>query len=224
MEVRVPGISAKVRSGIFYGWWILLILSLSHFLNSGSYMHGFTAFFNPILEDFGWSYTLVSLAISFRGLESGIVSPIAGICVDKFGTRATMVFGTAVMGIGFLFFSRINGLATFYIASVIIAIGSSFCSGVSTFAAIARWFKHRRGLAMGLLTAAWGAGGLLIPLLVTLINQYTWRPVLSYIGIGTLLMVIPLALIVKKPPREGYSVEKKTGASGPAGSGSSPCR
>ncbi len=205
-------VSSKVKSGIFYAWWVLLICCISMLCNGTSYYYGFTAFFNPIIDNFGWTYALVSLAVSLRGLESGIVTPIAGIIVDKFGSRVTMVIGTVVMGVGFLLFSRVNNLITFYIAAVIVSIGSTFCDGISTFAAVAIWFKKRRTLAMGLLTTAFSAGGLLVPALVWLIAQFTWRKVLLIFGIGTLFLIIPVALVVRNPPAEVNSVEKRTGA------------
>ncbi|MFH1381610.1 MAG: MFS transporter [Chloroflexota bacterium] len=201
---------SKAKSGIFYGWWVLLLLSLSHFYNAGSFMNGFTAFFNPIIDEFGWTYALVSLAVSFRGLESGLVAPIAGVLVDKFGPKAMILFGTAVMGVGFLFFSHVNNLTTFYAASVVIAIGSSFNSGVATFPAIAGWFKRRTTLAMGLLTAAWGAGGLMVPILVSLIDRFSWRTVLLGISFGTFLLIVPMALGVKNPPRDVPSLKQPT--------------
>ncbi|MFQ6077744.1 MAG: hypothetical protein ACE5NJ_01195 [Thermodesulfobacteriota bacterium] len=54
--------------GIFYGWWIVLACFLIAFY-FGAIVYGFTAFFELITEEFGWSYTQVSLAFSLRHLE-----------------------------------------------------------------------------------------------------------------------------------------------------------
>jgi len=49
---------------IFYGWWIVLACSLIGFYVGGAIFYGFTAFFEPIREEFGWSYTQISFAAS----------------------------------------------------------------------------------------------------------------------------------------------------------------
>ena len=68
---------------IFYGWWVVLACFLITLYRSGALSYGFTAFFEPIVEEFGWSYTQVSIAFSLRGLEMGILAPIMGFLVDR---------------------------------------------------------------------------------------------------------------------------------------------
>jgi hypothetical protein len=43
---------------VFYGWWITLACSLISLYVAGAIFFGFTAFFEPIAAEFGWSYTL----------------------------------------------------------------------------------------------------------------------------------------------------------------------
>jgi hypothetical protein len=64
----------------FYGWWIVFASSLIA-VYGGGLVHCFTAFFEPIVKEFGWSYTQVSIAFSFRGLEMGILAPLMGFLV-----------------------------------------------------------------------------------------------------------------------------------------------
>ena len=68
---------------IFYGWWIVVACFIIAMYMSGSVFYGFTTIFEPIAEEFGWSYTLVSIAASIRGLETGLLAPVAGIILDR---------------------------------------------------------------------------------------------------------------------------------------------
>ena len=69
-----------VMKRVFYGWWVLLATSLIHFWGPGTYFYSFTAFFNPIVDEFGWSYAATSFAASLRSAEAGIAAPLIGAC------------------------------------------------------------------------------------------------------------------------------------------------
>ena len=62
----------------FYGWWIVGGAFLIALYVGGAVFYGFTAFFEPIAEELGWSYAEISFAFSLRGLEAGILAPIFG--------------------------------------------------------------------------------------------------------------------------------------------------
>jgi MFS family permease len=101
---------------IFYGWWVVCACFPIGLLVSGITVAGFTAFFEPFVKEFGWSYTQVSFAASLRGLEAGIFSPIIGVLVDRFGSRKLILAGTILSGLGLLLLSLTNSLiiADFY--------------------------------------------------------------------------------------------------------------
>jgi len=75
---------------IFYGWWMVLATSLIHFWGAGTFFYSFTAFFNPIVDEFGWSYAAVSFAASLRSIEGGIAMPLVGVAADRYGARRNM--------------------------------------------------------------------------------------------------------------------------------------
>lgn len=207
--MRLPKLSGK----IFYGWWVLLACALIQFYFGGTFFQGFTAIFNPITEEFGWSYALVSLAFTFRGFESGVLAPLVGFFVDRFGARKLLFSGVIVMCLGFWLFSRINSLWTFYAVFLLLSLGLSLASGVVTMTAVAGWFQKRRSLAMGILTAGFGASGILVPAVVWFVDKLDWRGALATFAIGGLLLGIPMSLLVRKAPSEVDSspvVEKQS--------------
>ena len=57
---------------IFYGWWIVAACSLMSLYVAGVIYYSFTAFFDPLVKEFGWSYTQISFAMSLRGLEMSV--------------------------------------------------------------------------------------------------------------------------------------------------------
>ncbi len=61
------GLKSKLDN-VYYGYWVLLGAFLLHFLDSGLYFYGFSVFYTPIREEFGWSAAVVAGAISFSRL------------------------------------------------------------------------------------------------------------------------------------------------------------
>jgi MFS family permease len=190
---------------IFYGWWIVLACSLIVLYIAGIVFYGFTAFFEPIREEFGWSYTQISFAASLRGLEMGIFAPLIGFLVDRFGPRKLILWGTITVGFGLIILSLTQSLAMFYVSFLLIGFGAGGCTIVVTMTAIANWFRRRIGLALGVMGSGIGTGGLMVMLIVGLINLYQWRATLIILGVGMWVLGIPSSLVVRdRPEQYGY--------------------
>jgi len=193
------------RGKIFFGWWIVGASFMIFFYMSGTIILGFTAFFEPIAAEMGWSYTQISLASSLRGLEAGLLAPVTGILVDRWGPRKLVFSGGILMAAGSYFLSTVDSLAMFYAAYLIIALGTSCCSYTVQMAAAANWFRRKMGLASGIMSAGVGFGGLIIPIMVYLIVIYGWRTTMALISAGTLVIVLPLSLLFRRNPEDyGY--------------------
>lgn len=185
---------------IFYGWWVVLAASMIHFWGAGTFFYSFTAFFNPIVDEFGWTYAAISFAASLRSIEGGIASPLVGFAADRYGARRLLLIGSILGGFGFILFGQINSKWTFYLVFIFLSIGLSLLFPVPGWTAVANWFEKKRGMAMGLLSTAIGASGLLVYFVNWLIGSYGWRSTLMIIGIGTWVIGIPFSLIVRHSP------------------------
>jgi len=172
------------------------------FLMGGTLFLGFTAFYEPIIQEFMWSYTQVSIAFSIRGMEMGLLSPLAGFLVDRFGAKMLLLAGTFLVGSSFLFLSQVQSLWTFYGAFVFMAIGGSACSSTVLMAALAGWFRRNTGKAMGMVLSGFGAGGLAIAVIVYLIEICGWRNALIVMGVALLVLGMPLSFLVGKQPEK----------------------
>lgn len=199
---------------IFYGWWIVLASAVMHFIGGGTFYYGFTVFFNPIRNAFGWTAAATSIAFTLQRLESGIMGPVAGFLVDRLGPRKLMLGGWTITGLGFLLMSRINSPWAFYGAFLVIATGMSFASGLVSNTAVANWFTRKRSRALAVTFIGPGASGLLAPVLAFAILQVGWREVLAYVGIALWVIGIPLSLLMRhKPSQYGYLPDGDSAAS-----------
>ncbi|MFH1381341.1 MAG: MFS transporter [Chloroflexota bacterium] len=190
---------------LFYGWWIVGACLLTNLYTGGVIFFGFTAVFEPIASEFGWSYTQISLAASLRGLEMGILAPVIGMLVDRWGPRKLMFGGAFISGIGLILLSRITSLGMFYGAFVLIAIGMSTCTSTVTITAVANWFRRKISIATGIMVSGFALGGLVVPLIAVLIDSLGWRTAMVSLGFGMWAICVPLSLIVRhKPEQYGY--------------------
>jgi len=160
---------------IFYGWWIVGASFLIALCVGGAVFYGFTAFFEPIANEMGWSYTQISLAASLRGLEMGLLSPFVGILADRWGPKRLIFGGVLITVAGLLLLSSTRSLIMFYGAFALLAIGVSACTVTVLLTAIANWFRRKMGIASGIAICGFGFSGLLIPVIVRLIAAYDWR-------------------------------------------------
>ncbi|MBA7604581.1 L-lactate transporter [subsurface metagenome] len=193
------------RPKVFYGWYLVGACVVIILYTGGIVHFGFTAVFEPIAEEFGWSYAQISLASSLRGLEMGLLAPLMGFLVDRWGPRRLVFAGSIIICLGFLLLSKVSSLAMFYGAFAFIAIGMSSCSGTVLMTAVANWFRRKAGTATGIVASGFGLGGLIVPVVTRLIDALQWRTAMRTVGLGMLGIVLPLSFLVRhKPEHYGY--------------------
>jgi len=193
------------RPKIFYGWYLVAVCVVIILYTGGVAHFGFTAVFESIENEFGWSRAQISLAASLRGFEMGLLAPLIGLLVDRVGPRKMIFFGSFFIFMGFALLSRMTSLPMYYGAFALIAIGMSTTSGTVLLTAITNWFKEKANLATGIVVSGFGMGGILVPIITRLIASYQWRTAMFIVGTGTLFIVLPLSFLVRHKP-EHYGV------------------
>jgi MFS family permease len=187
---------------LYYGWWIVFASFMVAFYVGGTVWYGFTAFFEPLANEFGWSYTQISLAASLRGLEVGLLAPFVGYLADRFGSQKLLFSGILVLGLGVILLGSMHSLAMFYGAFILISFGAGGCTGVVMMTAVANWFDKNVGKAMGLTASGFGLSGLIIPVIVWMITAFGWRTTLFILGIGMWIIGIPAAILMRNKPED----------------------
>jgi MFS family permease len=190
--------------------WVTLAIA------SGLYF-SFPVFFVALVEEFGWSRGATAAAFSISSVVQGVISPLVGMLVDRLGPRRVMLGGACLLGVACTLSSRIASLGSLYLmVGVLAAIGVCAVSWVPSGALIARWFTERRGSMMGLAFSGMGAGVLVMgPLAQWLIAGHGWRTAYLVLGVGTLVVLIPLIGVGIReapapPPRRSDEPEPTT--------------
>ena len=190
---------------IFFGWYIVVASLIITLYTSGVVFFGFTAILEPIVEEFGWSYAQVSIAVSLRGLEVAILAPLMGFLVDRWGPRWLILGGGLFVCAGFIALSYVSSLPMFYGAFILVAIGAGAFTQTVLITAVTNWFHKKVGLATGIAVSGFGLGGLMVPLVTVLIDALQWRMAMLVVGLGVIVVTWPLSLLIRHHPEQyGY--------------------
>ena len=185
---------------VFYGYWIVVATFLCVFIFSGCGFYAFSLFVKPLQADLGWSRGEIMAAFTIWFLFMGVAAPFIGRVVDRHGARSVISTGAIMTGLGFVFLSQMNSLWHFYISYAVTGAGMAAIGYVPASAVVSNWFKKRRGLAIGIMSAGIGIGGLALAPLVGgyLIPNFGWRASYLALALVTWVLIIPLALLVIK--------------------------
>ncbi len=195
------------RGKIFYGWWIVGAAAITNGTGGALQWQGFTVLFLPVSESLGLGLGATALAFGLARAENGVVGPLSGWLIDRYGVRPLMFVGTMIVGVGYLLLSRADNFIAFLVIYIlVISIGASTSFMQATTAGINSWFIRKRGLAMSINAAAFRLGGAaMVPILSVFVLKYGWQNASIGIGLMMLFLVTPMALVFRRSP-EAYGL------------------
>ncbi len=157
----------------------------------------FGLFLIPLTEEFGWSRTQVSAALTLAALSSLIAYPLAGRLADKYGVRKLVIAGNAALAAAVAAIALMPAnILVFYALFMMIGFAGAFPSSVLFAKVVVAWFADRRGMMIGCTTGLGnGLGATLMPLFAAmLIGAGGWR--YGFLGLGAAIIGIGLPVLV----------------------------
>ena len=199
----------KIKSGIFFGWWTVLVTGTFSGLVLGFYMYGISALFKPIAVDLGLSRAAASGATGIGFMLGSLLSPVTGWLVDKFGPKLSILAGLilSIVALALMNFV-VSGWQYYLVWGVIFGIGGFWGFTIAVDKSLSDWFVKKIGLAMGVKFAIIGlTGAVSLPIISWLISAVGWRTT-CMIWAGILVLGIPFILMFVKNNRpEHYGIK-----------------
>lgn len=158
----------------------------------------------PLEQEFGWSRATISFAVAVNIFLYGLAGPFAAAILERFGIRRTVVVSLAIIALGVALTPLMReSWQLVALWGVVVGAGTGVTALVLGATIAARWFEHRRGLVMGVLTASTATGQLIfLPVLARLATGYGWRSVSLTVAAAAAAMIIPVALFVRDRPSD----------------------
>lgn len=209
MSDRAVSVSSGGTS--FYGWTILAAAFVIITMSIGM-LFTLAIFLKPLEESMGWSRSSISSVGLLNWVVMGLGGVLAGFISDRVGTRAVVLVGSGVLGLGLVLSSQVTALWQLYVTFGILVAGGVSAFYVPLTVLAIKWFGDRRGMAASVVSAGNGAGILLLsPLTRWLVNELDWRMAFLILGDLAWLVVIPAALLLRDAPStlEGSAVGRR---------------
>ena len=177
--------------------WAVAAVTFLVLIASAAFRSSFGVMLVPFEDEFGWSRSATSLAVSINLVFYGVTAPFATALMERFGVKNIVAGAMTLIALG-------TGLTVFMTQSwqlvvlwgVVVGLGTGSTALVFGALIANRWFAKRRGLVLGILGTAFATGQLIfLPLIANTIDIRGWR--VASIGISALAaLTIPLVLLV----------------------------
>jgi OFA family oxalate/formate antiporter-like MFS transporter len=182
--------------------WTILTCAIICMVMIANLQYGWTLFVNPIVTKHGWSIASVQLAFSiFIALETWL-TPVEGWIVDQLGVNGAkfvVALGGILVGIGWVINAYADSLTMLYLGAIVGGTGGgavyATCVGLAV-----KWFPDKRGLAVGLTAAGYGAGAALTVIPIRyVISTSGYEAAFLWFGLFQGVVVFILAWLLRAP-------------------------
>ena len=200
---------------VYPGWWIVLAAGSGQMLQGG-FVFWSMGLYTATFEDvFGAPRAQINLIETCLTVSTNLLSPIAGILIDRWSVRQLMLIGLIALGLGLIVLSQAGTLLHVWaVWASLIPLGVLLIGAIPGAALISRWFIRRRGLALGLAATGSSIGGFLMPPLMTwMFLEWDWRTALIMAGCLCFAFIPVFYFLLRNHPHDlGLSGEPNADA------------
>ena len=184
-----------------YGWVIAGVLFTCFTLTVGMLQYSYGVFVAPLEEEFGWTRAEINVSLSFFAM-TGLLAPVAGPILDRFGSSRVMMFSYLILAISFLPRPWMTELWEFYVLNILMYAGMPGAIMLPVGKLIGIWFTEARGRAVGITAMGANFGGFIFSAQTrTLIDLTDWRETYFIFGVAIALLIPLIALTIRDAPR-----------------------
>ncbi|PRX44126.1 sugar phosphate permease [Prauserella shujinwangii] len=203
-DLRTSVPSAPTRSRRPHWAWLVAFAAFVALVGAAGFRAAPSVLIDPLHEEFGWSRSTISAAVSVNLLLYGFISPFAAALMERLGMRRVVTGALLLVSAG-------SGLTVFMTASwqlllcwgVLVGTGTGSMALAFVATVTSRWFVRHRGLVSGVLTAAGAAGQLVfLPLVAMLATDHGWRLASLAVSGGALAVVPVVVLLLRNRPSD----------------------
>ena len=157
--------------------------------------YSYSVFLVALLNEFGWSRSVLAGAFSVFTLVHGVANPLIGLLCDRVGPRRLVIFGGAALGLALFANGFIDSPGELYVGfGLATALAVACCGWVPAVVLVQRQFLDRLGFSLGIVSSGIGLGMLIVvPLTQFLIESLGWRAAWQIYGVICAGWIVPVA-------------------------------
>jgi predicted MFS family arabinose efflux permease len=204
LESAQPAIAPQQPRRRLHPAWIVAAVAFLALVGAAGFRAAPGVLMIPLQQEFGWSTTVLSAAVSINLVLFGLTAPFAAALMERFGIRAVTATALVLIGAGSALTVLVNQSWQILLTwGLLIGLGTGSMALVFAATIANTWFAKNRGLVIGILTAGSAAGQLVfLPFIALLAQDPGWRQASLLIAAGA-LAVVPLVLkFLKNSPAD----------------------
>lgn len=181
--------------------WLILGLAIIAMICVANLQYGWTLFVNPLNAANGWKKSAIQSAFAVFVLAETWIVPFNGWFADRFGPKPMVALAGILIAIGWIIDAHASSIGTLVLGELISGLGTGFVYGTMVGIAV-KWFPDRRGLAVGLTAAGFGAGAALTVIPIkNMIASSGYAQAFQTFGIvqGVIVFIIAFFLAFPRP-------------------------
>ena len=189
---------------LYFGWKVVTGLFLNYMAIVGIMVYTLPLFYPSIIDEYGYTSDQVTRPAFLAYMIGAVITPFISPFYDRFSVRKFMVAGTVFMAAGLFALSEFQTLTQMIIIYLVFGLGQVCAGQVPTMVVVTRWFKRRRGIAMGIVLTSTSVGGAVFPLVVRqVMTSGTWREAIFVLmAICAVMMAMPVIFMVRSRPED----------------------
>ena len=175
---------------------VLAVLCVTEIVSWGVLYYAFPVLAPTIAADTGWPVATATAAFSTGLVVSALVGIWSGRLLDRIGPRPVMTAGSVVAVPAVLGIATAPSLPVFFAGWALAGVAMAATLYPPAFAALTRWWGHRRLRALTALTLLAGlASTIFAPLTATLLGHLGWRHTYLVLAVVLAVVTIPAHLL-----------------------------
>jgi MFS transporter, OFA family, oxalate/formate antiporter len=179
--------------------WLQLAVVFVCMVMIANLQYGWTLFVKPMNVAHGWSAAEINFAFSvFIALETWL-TPVDGWLADRIGPKPVVAVGGILVAIGWIINSMADTLTALYVGAILSGVGAGAVYATAVGSAV-KWFPDRRGLAVGITAAGYGAGAALTVIPIrAVIDSSGYTSAFFWFGLVQGAAILLLAGLLRSP-------------------------
>ncbi|MGA2045721.1 MAG: MFS transporter [Roseiarcus sp.] len=184
----------------YYRWVMVAAGGLLGCVAIGA-MFSLPVLLGPISRGAGWSVAGVSSAMTIGFVAMALASLAWGAVSDRWGPRRVTLIGSIALAMSLALASQAASLLQFQLIFGVLVGSAAAAIFAPMMACVTGWFDSNRSLAVSLVSAGMGMAPMTMsPLVAWLLTSHDWRTVLQLIALLAAVVMVPVALLVRRPP------------------------
>ena len=194
----------NATNGRFHYAWVMALVTFAVLIITAGVRATPSVLMVPLEAEFGWTTAAISSAIAVNIALFGLIGPFAASAMNRFGIRRIVLAAVALLAVSVAMTTRMQTIWQMTLLwGLCVGTGTGVTALVLAATVTTRWFETRRGLVLGMLSAANATGQLVfLPILAGMIASHGWRSSVWIVSGAAALIFIVVLIFMRDHPED----------------------